>query len=329
MNIKKIYRLLRTKIDAHIRKWEILRVYYNDYKYYVSNSLTLFGGGDLNEKIKGLILLHAHSLEKGMSFQTKKANWGALKASQLCNYINALTHEDTICEECVLAINVLNKYVKDEYASKDSALTNKIKDILERYKSVIDDSEYGLKEVSEPPVFDKEVIQQFMSSRSSVRYFSAEPVTKAEIDGAMEIAYLTPTACNRQTSRVYAFRNKGTIQNIIDNQLGDQGWCNNADVLFVITGIQSCFGGSYERQQVYIDGGLFAMNFTWGLHLQHIASCFKMFVRDPKLQDKVKKICHIPENEVPIVLILAGHYKQESIMSPKSHRIKHPVIYES
>lgn len=81
------------------------------------------------------------------------------------------------------------------------------------------------------------------------------------------------------------------------------------------------FRGGYERYQGLIDGGLYAMNLVWGLHLNHIATCFKMFVREPKREKTFKRIAKIPENEIPIVLVLAGHYKSSPVVSPKSVRI--------
>lgn len=63
------------------------------------------------------------------------------------------------------------------------------------------------------------------------------------------------------------------------------------------------------------------MNFVYGLHLNHVATCFKMFVREPKREKDFKKLANIPENEIPIILILAGHYKDAQVVSPKSVRI--------
>lgn len=69
-----------------------------------------------------------------------------------------------------------------------------------------------------------------------------------------------------------------------------------------------------------IDGGLYAMNFVMGLHLNHIASCFKMFIRTPRREKEFKKIAKIPQCEMPVVLILGGHYKSGIVTSPKSER---------
>lgn len=269
------------------------------------------------------MLLLSHTLEKGMSFKVKKENWGGEKCKSLCILAERyIALGGGITDQFILALNVLNSYLHDDFACKDSDLISMIKEQISRYNNLINPEMTGLKSVSEPPFFDTHLIEEFFNSRNSVRYFSKQPITESEILKASQFASCTPTACNRQASKVYAFRDRESIMLILDNQLGDQGWCGNADTLFVITGIQSYFGSSYERYQVYIDGGLFAMNFDYGLHLQHIGTCFKMYIREHNREKKFKKLCGIPENEIPIVLILAGHYEEEPIQSPKSHRFK-------
>ena len=250
---------------------------------------------------------------------------GGEKAHSLCKSLDSyIAHGGKRNELFTLALNVLDKYLKDPFASSDNKtraaiirLTNTNKDL----KGVID---AGTKKVSLPPSFDEGSIRNFFTSRISIRSFSHAAITKEEIKTALDFASCTPTACNRQTSKVYAFRDRRKIQEILDLQLGDQGWCNNADTLFVITGIATYFGGIYERHQVYIDGGLFAMNFVYGLHIQHIASCFKMYVRAPKTMNEFRDVCNIPQNELPIVLVLAGHYPDKESESPLSHRFSVP-----
>lgn len=138
--------------------------------------------------------------------------------------------------------------------------------------------------------------------------------------GRRRIASYTPSACNRQASRIHVFRDKNVIRKLLDNQLGTQGWCDNASVLICVTVNCNYFGGNYERYQALIDGGLYAMNFVMGLHLNHIASCFKMFIRTPRREKEFKKIAKIPQCEMPVVLILGGHYKSGIVTSPKSER---------
>ncbi len=219
----------------------------------------------------------------------------------------------------------MNKYRQDKNSCKDTSLTNQIDALLTQHAELITIDYAGLKQCSEPKDFDLDSVEYFFQSRNSVRVYSDEPITDEEITRACSFATCTPTACNRQSSSVYAFTDKDMIEKILDNQLGDQGWCRNATALFVVTGKLTFFEGIYERQQVYVDGGLFAMNFVYGLHLQHIATCYKMFVREPKRENQFKTICGIPDNETPVVLILAGHYTDTPVECPKSHRFAVPL----
>ena len=262
-------------------------------------------------------------------FQRKDKQLGGVKCKSLCNLTERyIALGGGITNQFTLTLNVLNSYSLDEFACKDTDLIFSINRLKSNYSYLIDTDFDGVKSVSEPPKFDVNKIEEFFYSRNSVRYFSKQPITENEILKASTFASCTPTACNRQTSKVYAFRDRDSIRQILENQLGDQGWCSNADTLFVITGIQTYFDSNYERYQVFVDGGLYAMNFDYGLHLQHIGSCFKMYVRDHNREKKFKKICNIPANEIPIVLILAGHYQEKPVHSPKSHRFKIPICVD-
>lgn len=310
------------KLKENIR---CLTDYINDYRQLKRSHSDEFALANIERQM----LLLSHTLEKGMSFKTKKANWGGVKCKSLCKLTERyIALGGDITNQFILTLNVLNSYTQDEYACKEVDLLSQVKALTSKYSDLINPELTGLKIVTEPSAFDEDEIKAFFNSRNSVRYFSDQPITKEEIQRASQFASCTPTACNRQTSKVYAFRDRTSIQRILDNQLGDQGWCKNADTLFVITGNQTYFGDGYERNQVYIDGGLFAMNFDYGLHLQHIGSCFKMFVRDHTREKEFRKLCGIPGNEIPIVLILAGHYQKESIRSPKSHRFEVPTYID-
>lgn len=320
---------MKKLIRRIIKLISIWWVYMNDFIYYAKYSLDGCCSIYKNEYLKAQMMLFLHALEKGMSFVNKKQNWGEQKAFVLCNKIREYAKNADVDEYMILAISVLNQYKKDPSASKNKKLINEINSILNKYERyLMPEKEVGVRQIEEPPVFNQVQIEEFFTSRFSVRDFSTIPITEEEIASAMKIANVTPTACNRQTSKVYAFRNKKIKEKILACQAGGQGWCENADTLFLITGNISFFGGVRERQQVYIDGGLFAMNFVWGLHLNHIGSCFKMYIRDSSMQKRLYKLLNLPANEVPIVLILAGHYKQLPILGPVSHRFNHPCIFE-
>lgn len=269
------------------------------------------------------IMLLIHQLEKGLSHEVRRSDWGKDKAYRLVGCINALDKDMMQHDVVQTAISVLEKYRGDEDASKDEALLSGIDALLEFKRDDID-SWTGFKTVTEPDFKKSEnAIWHFFKTRGSVREFSNRRISDEDFKLSLEFASLTPSACNRQTSRVYKFDDKEIIKRILDTQLGDQGWCMNASTLFVVVSNGSFFGIGIEARQAYIDGGMYAMNFCMGLHLQHIATCFKMFVRSRREEKEFRKITGIKPQEIPIVCILAGYYPEDghAVLAPRSHRL--------
>lgn len=304
---------------------KFLRYYVNDYLYMVKHSLSC--PWDSKDRMLAKIMLLMHALEKGMSFP-KDRIFGKEKANSLVIILEQYLIKYECNNICIIALNVLSEYLKQTNSTDNQKIRKKISTLLQKYKDNIVENYAGVKKVMGPFVFNKEYIESFYKSRASVRDFSNVKVSDEEIKSALKIATTTPTACNRQTCRIHAYRDKVLIDKILDNQLGNQGWANKATILFIITSNVSYFNCGYERYQAFIDGGLFAMNFDMGLHLNNIASCFKMYVRTPQIDKKFRKISNIPENKVPILLILAGHYPSYEITSPKSVRISEDNPFE-
>ncbi|MCD8291591.1 MAG: nitroreductase family protein [Prevotella sp.] len=300
-------------------KLALLICYLSDYRYMIKNYLTF---GSEPDKILARIMLMMHALEKGMSFTDCPKEFGKEKSQSLVKLIRRYLKKNPMNEICRLSINILARYMENSNSTKDVPCRRMITNLLTEYGTSVNFSyKGGVKTVCEPEPFNEEVITYFFASRSSVRDYSDAPISDEEIVKALSLASFTPSACNRQASRTHLFRDKKDMRMIIDNQLGDQNWCGNAKAIMVVTVNSSYFGGNYERYQPFIDGGLYAMNVVHGLHLQHIASCFKMYVRSPQKDNEFRKITGIPQNEIPIVLILMGHYQQKPVYSPKSERI--------
>jgi len=315
MIIKKMIRRLMALILGPVIN---IRYFFYDFKQTINHSIIL---NNTEDKSKAQIMLAMHGIEKGLAFREKKQNWGGEKSIHLTRLLKEHLKKYGKSEVVVVALNILNAYLSDASSTKNENTRIEINQLLKDYQTDLKSYTGGAKVVSYPEFkAGYNDILQFYSTRTSVRDFSSREITEEEINRAKQIARTTPTACNRQTSRIHVFKDKETIRKILDNQWGDQGWGNNADTLFIVTSNLSYFGDTYERKQAYIDGGMFAMNFVMGLHTQKIASCFKMYISEPRMEKQFKKITQIPPQEAPIVLILAGYYL-ESSLSPVSYKI--------
>ena len=66
------------------------------------------------------------------------------------------------------------------------------------------------------------------------------------------------------------------------------------------------FGGIAERYQVYIDGGMYAMNLLYALHYNQIAACILNCSHTPEKDELLRNICGIKDSENFIAMIACG-----------------------
>lgn len=280
-------------------------------------------------KQKALLLMNLHSIEKGLSFKKTENNFGKQRVLHLLKQTDNHLKNYGADSLGLAALGVLNQYIQHPQIASDDYITGQFRSLIKNYKVCLQSLIGGTKPVNKEAVItnlEYSQLYNFASTRHSVRNFSDEEVTQDEILQAVKFAQTVPSVCNRQTARVHVF-SKNLFEPIIKAQLGDQGWVANANKLFIITTDLNYFGGTFERNQAYIEGGLFSMQFVLGLHAQKIASCCKMYIRSPLTDKKIYKATGIKKNEVPIMLILAGHYESETIKVPYSFRFPvHDIV---
>lgn len=273
-------------------------------KYYNYNSV-----GDSSTGIKELLIFHTHSLEKGLSHPNFRDNFGkgALTGikENLIKFNESNLSKNSF--EYQNAISVL-KYYKDLHESKgivtpffDSLFDlNEIKsgnDIAGASKHTNDD----------PKKMDFDQLQQF---RTSQREFSKEPVDSNVFNKVVGMALKTPSVCNRQPWRAYVTDDQEKIAELLELQGGFTGY-DLPPVLSLITVDNEAFIGSHERNEPYIDGGLFLMNYVFSLTYYGLASCIlnTMLIEDKKA--KVKKILDVSSSESLIGFVAVGYPKDD------------------
>lgn len=317
-DLRKLYNLLFKSFIP------VFFAYFSDLLRWMKYSIKE-GAGTKKEHLEAKMLLNLHSLEKGLSFKQVKKGFGSQISLSLINTIERYVHEYGVNEIVVLSLGVLKEYI-------DNPVSGKSKDLVSRFDSLMANNNLSRENlVGGTKLIKKDInlnydisfdtLYSIAKSRSSIRDFSAQkPITDEEIKNALKYAQTAPSVCNRQPWRLHCYHEN--LDEILDTQLGNQGWAQNANKLFVVTSDLNFFGSPYERNQAYIDGGMFSMQFVMGLHYQKIATCCKMYIRLPKLDKLFYSVTNIPKNEVPIMLILAGHYKEEEVKVPYSFRFK-------
>lgn len=147
----------------------------------------------------------------------------------------------------------------------------------------------------------------FAEARSSIRNFSSVPLDATDVYAACEVARWAPSVCNRQASRVHCFLGRKEIDSVLELQNGNRGFGDSVPGLFAVTVKREVFFGANERNQRWIDGGIFAAYLVLGLQAQGLQSCMLNWSQTNARSDELRARADIPDNEDVVVLIAFGH----------------------
>lgn len=109
--------------------------------------------------------------------------------------------------------------------------------------------------------------------RRSIRFFEQRPVSRDLIDQAIDIARLSPSACNRQAFEFRIFDDPDLVRKIGSIPMGAAGLYQNFPAIAVVVGHLSAYATERDRHVIYIDGSLAAMSFMLALETLGLSSC--------------------------------------------------------
>ena len=262
-------------------------------------------------QLEGRIIAHYHVLEKGLSHPSPKDGFGIGVAENLVRLIDEydeLSPNRPI--QVRTAVSVLYKY-KDSPSNDGHLPAHLIKSI--------ENLEVSHSGNSGSLTFKKEAyfsssdasFGEFCLSRYSVRDFSKENVSIEVIKDAIKLAQKTPSVCNRQTCKAYVLTETSEIRRHLMLQNGNRGFGEKIDKLIIVTSDLSCFEGSTERNQAFVDGGMFAMSLLYGLHYKKLGAVALNWSYDSAQDRELHRLGIIPRNEKVILFIGVGHPSSE------------------
>jgi nitroreductase len=93
---------------------------------------------------------------------------------------------------------------------------------------------------------------------------------------------------------------------VLRHQNGNRGFGDQAAyVLIVTTDIQS-FTSVGERNQAWIDGGMFAMSLIWALHSLGLGTCCLNFCVEKETDTALRASAGIPDAQAVIMMLAVG-----------------------
>jgi len=305
-----------------------LRNYIGEFRMYNRERKQVFKSVSMKSEIlMGRIVRYVHSIEKGLSVESPRPEFGYDKIQTLYGWIKEYLKIPEIDKTCVyMAADALDAYCS--YHENIGIVSTKIMEIsaiaseLENIKN--EDRVTGIfggfqiiekKDVN----FELTDVERLFKTRHSVRQFKKESVSKELIEKAIELAQSAPSACNRQAVRAYAVDAQKFSEIYPGNLQGVGGFIDNCDKIILITGKISHYEVS-EYKQYIVSAGIFTGYLTLALHGLGLGACVvQRSLRPDAVWSEFCQNNNIPTDEQLVCLIVVGHMKDKTIV-PASRR---------
>lgn len=267
-------------------------------------------------KHRALITKEYHRIEKGLALKEPRVGFGLATVQGLLSSLRKYQGKYGIDQTAQNALNTLFTYYHFnlEHGFKDEQLYQalvSLRDTITEHDRVTNQG--GILKVSKQSIHEvaKLDLRDFFKCRYSVRHFAREEVDINLIQDAVAMAQKTPSVCNRQSWKVYVFSGEQAKKKVLSYQNGNRGFGDQASKVLVVTSELNHFFTVGERNQCWIDGGMFCMSLVYALHSLGLGTCCLNWSVESKRDQELKRATEISDSESIIMLIAVGYLPDE------------------
>lgn len=309
--------IIKQKIKNIVAPYRLLWGHYYDYKRFIRSSFEFNRNKLSNENLRAEITFVYHAIEKGLSHNDLRLGFGQDRINRLLFLLKEWIKRDYDRNDIrfITGIAVLDQYILIHKNNNFdvSTLDNELK-FIKQYANDLLKVQGGIIEATKEDFLVSRLseFKQFSESRRSIRNYGEKKIKTETIIKAVNLAQNAPSVCNRQSSKVYIIKRKSVIKECLEIQNGIQGMAKNISALLLVTSDNSYFGNLNERNQSFVDGGIYSMNLLYSLTYYGVASCALNADLNTKAMEKLREILHIPDSQDIIMFISCGSYPQNS-----------------
>ena len=266
----------------------------------------------LPRHIEAQVMKDYHRIEKALALRAPNRPFGVEPHARLSRDLNRLQVHSAEGGLVTAANDVLRAY--DLWTSAGERLPIDEGGVVRELRADI----LAASKLDEP--------ERFFWSRHSLRDFDVdEPPPLELLTRGVRLAQSAPSVCNRQAVAVNLYRQPGDIRRILELQRGSRGFRERIPALFVIHVDARLFTLSSERNQRWIDGGLFAMTLALALHSLGLGTCMLNWAVDNDLREQMRRTLGLPYHQDIVMLMAAGTPPME-VRAARSQRRALPTI---
>lgn len=288
--------------------------------YDAKRVITLSGACNHDTKGAALseIIATYHIVEKGLTMPHRRLAFGRSAVLRLLRHVDEYesrygNEESQITQAASVVVEywlMHNKAIEDGRVDFDERFKMELEDFVKRHDCRVNVGQiHTTKEIFYKNKNSDFAI--FARARHTLRHYENRELTVERITEAIKIALSTPSACNRQYCRVHCITDKAEIKKLLEIQGGNRGFGENADKLLIVTADLEGLLYPEERNDLYVNGGMFLMNLCYALFYQEIAHCVLNWSKTEEEDLALRAIISIKPSETVIAMLTCGETPEE------------------
>ena len=316
---------LRKAIEMHFgTSLRLVQAYIYDFRRFSRHSG--LRGTNTQREIESRILKEFHRIEKGLTLKEPRSWFGRETVEitvQLCEQYRQRSDADLqLVDAAYTALRQYGQHFQEDAPEWWTHQAVIVEGWLEG-RHVDPNCEGGFRSrSSEISGSDSSglALSNFMRSRSSTRNFSSEIVPNTLLRCAIDDAKRSPSVCNRQGTRIRLYSRGPETDKILKLQNLNRVFGNDASHIVIISADLSTFLIVGERNQGFVDAGMFAMTFRYSLHAQNVGTCSLNWSVGPRQDRRLHILAGIPDEEVVIMMVAVGYPETDSLVTNSPSR---------
>jgi nitroreductase len=313
------------------RRLEVLREFAYDANRFAAHSAAM--SPRRLASLRALVTMDTHRIEKGLAVPSPRPWFGKSIVTRLLTNTRLYLACGGDLEVCQSSIAAVSEYVSSHNTGPEPApaWTRDVRVGLATLAANIGPSGPlgGTVTMSRDTTVKSSQLDSldFFFTRHSIRQFDDDPVTWNEITRAVEAAQTTPSVCNRQSWSVHVYPRGKAADTVLAAQNGNAGFGHTASHILLITVDLRTFLYLGERNQGWIDGGMFAMSLVYAFHALGIGTCCLNWSVESRTDRRLRSVAAIPDHESVIMMMAIGRLPEclpvaRSLRRPTAELVK-------
>lgn len=323
----------RLRVDQSLARWAARSTFLSGIYYaFVSRSFRRENQACLQGRLRysrdvvspegnsTLLRRNIHRLEKGLLMRPRRSVFGVeyIEDTVSCyeRLLNTPAADRGSCGELDWAHDVLSMYFKATEAHP------RIDQARLRFQRLSAPSENATgQSVPYTPDFSGaasvsyDQLLKLAKGRHSVRWFLQQPVPREEIDKAVSLAGLSPSACNRQPFVFRILDDRGLVQRVGALSMGTTGYCDNIPVIIAVVGRLRAYFSERDRHLIYIDASLASMALVLALETLGLSSCCLNWPDVEEQELEIANVLKLDGDDRVVMLIALGYPDQTACVA--------------